>query len=79
VLEVWGGVQAELKDVIIKFVYEKGDKNDRNNCRTLSRINHIGSKVLELMVMIRVVAASEILGWIPESQSAHSMHSFVFE
>jgi hypothetical protein len=54
-------VQAGLKDVIIKFVYKKGDKTDRNNYRTLSLINHFGSKVLELMVMIRVVAASEFL------------------
>jgi hypothetical protein len=63
-----GSVSAELKDVIIQFLFKKGDKSDCNNWRTLSLINHIG-KMLERMIMVRLNKAAEDNGWLPESQN----------
>ena len=63
-----GSVSAELKDVIIQFLFKKGDKSDCNNWRTLSLINHIG-KMLERMIMVRLNNAAEDNGWGPESQN----------
>ena len=57
-----------LRDVIIQFLYKKGDKSDCNNFRTLSLINHIG-KVLERMIRSRLDTTAEILGWLPETQN----------
>jgi hypothetical protein len=63
-----GYVEPRFKDVIIQFLHKKGDKAELNNYRTLSLINHLG-KVLERMVSLRLSAAAEKYGWLPEEQN----------
>ena len=63
-----GSVFAEWKDTIISPFFKKGDVTDMNNYRGISLISHFG-KLLEKLITIRLTAAAENFGWLPESQN----------
>ena len=52
-----------LRDVIIQFLYKKGDKSDCNNVSTLSLINHIGKVLERMMRRSRLDTTAETLGY----------------